>query len=319
MSLFQKTAIALARSPGVGRAMRALAARTSLARRFVGGADVEAAVRTAARLREAHGIRASLFYLGEYVADPAAIEHNTQQAMQACAALGRAGLDVHVSIDPTAIGYMRDDALGRGNARRIAAAARQAAGGGRDWVVLDMEDSGLRERTCALHAELLGAGLPAGLTLQARRRRTPVDLAWAIGQRTSLRLVKGAFPERALDHAGRAHIDQAYLDAAAIMLSPQARAAGFLPVFGTHDDRLAGAIMALARERGWGADEFEFEMLYGVRPDWQLALRRLGYAVRVYLPFGADWWPYAVRRVGEHPRNAWLLERSLAAEGDYFG
>jgi proline dehydrogenase len=271
------------------------------------------------RLREAHGIRASLFYLGEYVADPAAIEHNTQQAMQACAALGRAGLDVHVSIDPTAIGYMRDDALGRGNARRIAAAARQAAGGGRDWVVLDMEDSGLRERTCALHAELLGAGLPAGLTLQARRRRTPVDLAWAIGQRTSLRLVKGAFPERALDHAGRAHIDQAYLDAAAIMLSPQARAAGFLPVFGTHDDRLAGAIMALARERGWGADEFEFEMLYGVRPDWQLALRRLGYAVRVYLPFGADWWPYAVRRVGEHPRNAWLLARSLAAEGDYFG
>lgn len=319
MSLFQKTAIALARSPGAGRAMRALAARTSLARRFVGGADVEAAVRTAARLREAHGIRASLFYLGEYVADPAAIEHNTQQAMQACAALGRAGLDVHVSIDPTAIGYMRDDALGRGNARRIAAAARQAAGGGRDWVVLDMEDSGLRERTCALHAELLGAGLPAGLTLQARRRRTPVDLAWAIGQRTSLRLVKGAFPERALDHAGRAHIDQAYLDAAAIMLSPQARAAGFLPVFGTHDDRLAGAIMALARERGWGADKFEFEMLYGVRPDWQLALRRLGYAVRVYLPFGADWWPYAVRRVGEHPRNAWLLARSLAAEGDYFG
>lgn len=319
MSLFQKTAIALARSPGAGRAMRALAARTSLARRFVGGADVEAAVRAAARLREAHGIRASLFYLGEYVADPAAIEHNTQQAMQACAALGRAGLDVHVSIDPTAIGYMRDDALGRGNARRIAAAARQAAGGGRDWVVLDMEDSGLRERTCALHAELLGAGLPAGLTLQARRRRTPVDLAWAIGQRTSLRLVKGAFPERALDHAGRAHIDQAYLDAAAIMLSPQARAAGFLPVFGTHDDRLAGAIMALARERGWGADEFEFEMLYGVRPDWQLALRRLGYAVRVYLPFGADWWPYAVRRVGEHPRNAWLLARSLAAEGDYFG
>ncbi|MCZ8408078.1 proline dehydrogenase family protein [Achromobacter dolens] len=319
MSLFQKTAIALARSPGAGRAMRALAARTSLARRFVGGADVEAAVRTAARLREAHGIRASLFYLGEYVADPAAIEHNTQQAMQACAALGRAGLDVHVSIDPTAIGYMRDDALGRGNARRIAAAARQAAGGGRDWVVLDMEDSGLRERTCALHAELLGAGLPAGLTLQARRRRTPVDLAWAIGQRTSLRLVKGAFPERALDHAGRAHIDQAYLDAAAIMLSPLARAAGFLPVFGTHDDRLAGAIMAFARERGWGADEFEFEMLYGVRPDWQLALRRLGYAVRVYLPFGADWWPYAVRRVGEHPRNAWLLARSLAAEGDYFG
>ncbi len=277
------------------------------------------AVRPAVRLREAHGIRASLFYLGEYVADADAIEHNTRQAMQACAALGQAGLDVHVSIDPTAIGYMRGDELGRGNARRIAAAAREASAGGRDWVVLDMEDSGLRERTCALHCELLQAGLPAGLTLQARRLGTPADLAWTIGQRTSLRLVKGAFPERALDHAGRARIDQAYLDAAAIMLSPAAREAGFLPVFGTHDDRLAGAIMALARERGWAPEAFEFEMLYGVRPDWQLALRRLGYTVRVYLPFGQDWWPYAARRIGEHPRNAWLLARSLNTEGRYFG
>lgn len=319
MSLFQKTAITLARSPGIGRAMRGLAARTSLARRFVGGADIDQAVRTAVRLREAHGIRASLFYLGEYVADPAAIEHNVGQAIEAATALGQAGLDVHVSIDPTAIGYMRDDALGAGNARRIADRARQAAGGGRDWVVLDMEDSAIRDRTCALHRTLLAAGLPIGLTLQARRRRTPEDLAWAIGQRTSLRLVKGAFPERALDHPGRAAIDHAYLDAASIMLSPAAREAGFLPVFGTHDDRLAGAIMALARERGWAPDAFEFEMLYGVRPDWQLALRRLGYNVRVYLPFGADWWPYAIRRVGENPRNAWLLARSLASDADYFG
>jgi len=319
MSLFQKTAITLARSPGIGRAMRGLAARTSLARRFVGGADIDQAVRTAVRLREAHGIRASLFYLGEYVADPAAIEHNVGQAIEAATALGQAGLDVHVSIDPTAIGYMRDDALGAGNARRIADRARQAAGGGRDWVVLDMEDSAIRDRTCALHRTLLAAGLPIGLTLQARRRRTPEDLAWAIGQRTSLRLVKGAFPERALDHPGRAAIDHAYLDSASIMLSPVAREAGFLPVFGTHDDRLAGAIMALARERGWAPDAFEFEMLYGVRPDWQLALRRLGYNVRVYLPFGADWWPYAIRRVGENPRNAWLLARSLASDADYFG
>lgn len=319
MSLFQKTAITLARSPGIGRAMRGLAARTSLARRFVGGADVTQAVRTAARLREAHGIRASLFYLGEYVADPDAIEHNVRQAIEAATALGQAGLDVHVSIDPTAIGYMRSDALGAANARRIADRARQAAGGGRDWVVLDMEDSAIRDRTCALHRTLLAAGLPAGLTLQARRRRTPEDLAWAIGQRTSLRLVKGAFPERALDHSGRVRIDQAYLDAASIMLSPAAREAGFLPVFGTHDDRLAGAIMMLARERGWAPDDFEFEMLYGVRPDWQLALRRLGYNVRVYLPFGADWWPYAIRRVGENPRNAWLLARSLASDAEYFG
>lgn len=331
MSIFQRTTIALARSPLMGRTMRAMAARTSLARRFVGGADVDAAVQTALRLRDAHGIRASLFYLGEYVAEPVAIEHNVSQAIEACHALGAAGLDVHVSIDPTAIGFMASDALGTENARRIGAAASAAAGatadsaapriGGaaRNWVVLDMEDSGIRDRTCALHRDLLQAGLPAGLTLQARRRRTPEDLAWAIRQRTSLRLVKGAFPERALDHAGRARIDQAYLDAAGIMLSHEARESGFYPVFGTHDDRLAGAILTLARERGWAPDAFEFEMLYGVRPDWQLALRGLGYNVRVYLPFGADWWPYAIRRVGENSRNAWLLARSLTSDGHYFG
>lgn len=331
MSIFQRTTIALARSPAMGRAMRAVAARTSLAQRFVGGADVDTAVRTALRLRDAHGIRASLFYLGEYVADPAAIEHNVSQAINACGALGAAGLDVHVSVDPTAIGYMASDALGEANARRIGEALRQAAGqntgqaagqaapAGQHWMVLDMEDAGIRERTCVLHRSLLEAGLPAGLTLQARRRRTPEDLAWAIRQHTSLRLVKGAFPERALDHAGRDRIDHAYLDAAAIMLSREAREAGFYPVFGTHDDRLAGAIMALARERGWSPDAFEFEMLYGVRPDWQLALRDLGYNVRVYLPFGGDWWPYAIRRVGENPGNAWLLARSLKADGGYFG
>ncbi|MFF7399023.1 proline dehydrogenase family protein [Achromobacter sp. NPDC008082] len=355
MSIFQRTTIALARSPLMGRTMRAMAARTSLARRFVGGADVDAAVQTALRLRDAHGIRASLFYLGEYVADPVAIEHNVSQTIDACRALGAAGLDVHVSIDPTAIGFMASDALGTENARRIGVAASAAAsaavaggaadaaadapariaariaarmaasvpaspaaGAARHWVVLDMEDSGIRDRTCALHRTLLEAGLPAGLTLQARRRRTPEDLAWAIRQRTSLRLVKGAFPERALDHAGRARIDQAYLDAAGIMLSREARESGFYPVFGTHDDRLAGAIMTLARERGWAPDAFEFEMLYGVRPDWQLALRGLGYNVRVYLPFGADWWPYAIRRVGENPRNAWLLAWSLSSDGHYF-
>ena len=141
MSLFQRTTIALARSPMMGRAMRAMAARSSLARRFVGGADVEAAVQTALRLRDAHGIRASLFYLGEYVADPAAIEHNVAQAIDACDALGRAGLDVHVSVDPTAIGYMDSDARGEDNARRIAAAVSRAARGGQDWMVLDMEDA----------------------------------------------------------------------------------------------------------------------------------------------------------------------------------
>ena len=95
------------------------------------------------------------------------------------------------------------------------------------------------------------------------------------------------------------------------MLAPAARAAGFYPVFATHDDALARQLIDLAQANGWGRQDYEFELLYGVRPAWQQKLRSRGHSVRVYLPFGSDWWPYAIRRVGEHPRNVFLLGRAL--------
>ena len=96
-----------------------------------------------------------------------------------------------------------------------------------------------------------------------------------------------------------------------VLLAPAARAAGFYPVFATHDNALAQQLIATAEGNGWGPQEYEFEMLYGVRPAWQQELRARGLSVRVYLPFGSDWWPYATRRVGEHPRNVLLLGRAL--------
>lgn len=314
MSLLQNTMIALARSTTVSAVMRSVGSRTALATRFVGGADLAAAVATAQRLFERHGIRASLFYLGEYVVERAAIDFNVNQALAAIDALAQAGLDVHVSIDPTAVGFMESEEYGTANATLIAqAVARQPLRpGSRNMVMLDMEDLSIRDRTCRLHTSLCAHGLPAALTLQGRRKRTLDDLRGLIQQPTAVRLVKGAFPESsAHDHQGRASIDHAYLEAAQLMLSPAAREAGFYPVFGTHDDRLATSIIEAAQHESWAPGQFEFEMLYGVRPDWQLKLRQMGYQVRVYLPFGNDWWPYAVRRVGENPRNAWLLARSL--------
>jgi proline dehydrogenase len=298
--------------------MRNAAARSALATRFVGGANVDAAVTTATRLFERHGILASLFYLGEYVVDRSAIEFNVNQTLAAIDSLGGAGLDVHVSIDPTAIGFMESDTYGSANARLIAqSAARQPVRpGGRNMVMLDMEDLSIRDRTCQLHRSLCAHGLPVALTLQGRRRRTSEDLSHLIKQPTAIRLVKGAFPESAShDYQGRADIDRGYLDAARLMLSPDARGAGFYPVFGTHDDKLVLSVIECATRHGWEPEQFEFEMLYGVRIDWQLKLRQLGFQVRIYLPFGNDWWPYAVRRVGENPRNAWLLARSLGGGG----
>lgn len=312
MNLWQRAMIRLARSGRAKRVMGRLAAATPLERRFIGGESAAAAVATARRLREEHGISSSLFYLGEYVSDPVRVERNVQAALEAMGALATAGLDVHVSVDPTAIGQMSSPDLCGRNAERLARAVRDSGAAGRGFLMLDMEDLSLVDPTLALHARLLAQRLPAAVTLQARLRRTEADLSALLGTARAIRLVKGAFPlGPAHDHQGGEAIGRSYMTLAESMLSVRARRSGFYPVFATHDDVLARRIAVAADANGWRPGEYEFEMLYGVRPEWQRALRSQGHAVRVYLPFGDDWWPYAVRRVGENPRNVLLLARAL--------
>jgi proline dehydrogenase len=306
--------IALARSDRVTNAMQRFAATTLLARRFVGGDSPEAAVATARQLRAELGISASLFYLGEYVSDPIAIDRNVEMTIAAIERLGAQGLDVHLSIDPTAIGYMASEQLATRNAERLARAVAAQPPHGRNYLMLDMEDLSLVGPTLHLHEYLVARGLPVGITLQARLQRTEQDLRSLLAKASAVRLVKGAFPRGpAHDHQGRQMITSNYLRLAGLMLSREARRDGLYPVFATHDDALARSLIDLARTNGWPPDQYEFELLYGVRPDWQQQLRAQGQAVRVYLPFGTDWWPYAIRRVGENPRNIVLLGRTLLA------
>ncbi|MBX6321462.1 MAG: proline dehydrogenase family protein [Rhodospirillaceae bacterium] len=316
MRLWQRSMIALARSARLTAAVQRHAGASALARRFVAGADVDAACAAAARLR-AEGFRASLFYLGEYVADPELVRLNVAQKIAVARALGAAGLDVHVSVDPTQIGHAIDAETAVRNALEIGrvVAGQPTGPGRRNLLMLDMEDFALVEPTLALRRRLLAAGVPTGQTLQAYLRRTGADLDAIIadGGAGTVRLVKGAFAEgggRAF--RGRAAIRENYLRLAHRMLSREARAAGLVPVFATHDDRLTRALAAQAAAAGWEAGSFEFEMLYGVRPALQRALRDAGHTVRLYLPFGTEWWPYAARRVGESPRNALFVVRALA-------
>jgi len=226
--------------------------------------------------------------------------------------LGPEGLDVHVSVDPAASGYMAGEQRGAQNAERLARAVAAQGGSGRNFLMLDMEDLSLVEPTLRLHRRLLALGLPAAVTLQARLRRAGQDLRPLLTQPTSVRLVKGAFPRGSEhDYQGRRAITNNYFALARLTLSAAAKEAGFYPVFATHDDTLASQLIALAHTNGWRPDQYEFELLYSVRPDWQRQLRQQDVAVRVYLPFGTDWWPYAIRRVGERPRNLLLLGRAL--------
>jgi proline dehydrogenase len=311
MTAWQRTAIAIARSGFAKTVTQPVVGRTLLARRFVAYGTAEAAVSAARSLRSELGITASLFYLGEYIDDPARAEETVRESCRAAVLLGQEALDVHVSVDPTAIGYLTSEQLCRENAKRVAQAVASNAGG-HSWLMLDMEDLSMLEPTLALLHHLLTQNLPAAITLQARLRRTRGDLAPLLNKPAAVRLVKGAFPlGPEHDCQGKTEISRSFLSLASMMLSPAAREAGFYPSFGTHDDALAREVVKLAQANGWQSDQYEIEFLYGVRTAWQRELRANGIAVRVYLPFGTDWWPYVMRRIGENPRNLLLLTRSL--------
>ena len=182
--------------------------------------------------------------------------------------------------------------------------------------MLDMEDASVTDATLEGYARLKASGRPAAITLQAYRHRTSTDLAALIGHGSMVRLVKGGFPAGpGLALQRRGDISEAYLRHAGTLLSAEAKRQGVYPVFGTHDHRLHAAIAACAASNGWRPDEWEFEMLLGARDDVAQDLVRQGHRVRLYVPFGQDWWPYAMRRIAENPRAiAMALRGALRRE-----
>jgi len=305
--------IALARSSSVKDFMQGRGGMKKLARRFVAGPDAASAFATAERLLDEKGIRTSFYYLGEYVDR---LELVLDQKLAIAARLADADLDVHISVDPTQIGLQTDAEQVGPRARSIGRAIALASGGkpGLHCLMLDMEDASVVDFTLALHDDLRRLELPAAVTLQAYLRRTEGDLTKLIASGAKVRLVKGAFVgAKHVAFTTEAEIKANYHKLVALMLSEEARESGFYPIIATHDDRIQAEALALARENGWPQGAYEFEMLLGVRRDVAEALARQGERVRLYVPFGRDWWPYAIRRIGENPANGVLLARSLLA------
>lgn len=313
--LWQAAMIGLARSPRAKAWAQTSRAGTSLAARYVAGSTVEQGVVSAASILEKSNFRASLFYLGEYVDSPALVAENVAAKLAVAQALGKAGLDVHVSVDPTQIGHQIDPLAARNHAFKIAEAIAKASHGcpGSHMLMLDMEDQSVTDATLSLHNDIRAAGLPVAVTLQAYLRRTALDLQELIEQGAAVRLVRGAFVAGSdIAYTSRAEIKAASRELIDQMLSKDAKAAGFKPIFATHDDALQQYASQRAEGLGWrkGLD-YEFEMLLGVRGDLAAQQAANGERVRLYLPFGGDWWPHALRRIGENPANGFLLARSL--------
>ena len=312
--LWQSTMIALARSPRVKSFMQTSRSTSFLARKYVAGETPPDGVERALKLLNEEGIRSSLFFMGEYVDQLDLVDENVENKIVVARALSEAAIDIHVSVDPTQIGHHIDPTMVLKRAEKIAEVIRRAIGkkDGVHCLMFDMEGASLNDPTIVVHNALQDAGYPVALTLQAYLKRTMADLQAQIDRGSRVRLVKGAFaagPDIA--YTRRADVKQNFRALIDLMLSRRAKEAGFYPIIATHDTVLHEHAIERARQNGWKPGEYEFEMLLGVRGDVANSLSRRGERVRLYVPFGRDWWPHAVRRIGENPSNAVLLARSL--------
>jgi proline dehydrogenase len=278
----------------------------SFARRFIAGHTVEDAIAVARDL-EAQGLTQTLDLLGESVADEAGAAAATDAYLDLMPAVVEADIDRNLSIKLTQLGLDLDRDLCVANLRAILARARDDG----FFVRIDMEDSRYTQATLDVFEQMWREGLTnVGVVLQSALRRSEDDLAQVLALGARVRLVKGAYKEPAsVAYQSRREVDDAYLRLLGRLLPH-----GTFPAIATHDEAMIDATKALAREHGITQDRFEFQMLFGVRRDLQRSLRAEGYGMRVYVPFGREWFPYFMRRLGERPANVAFVVSSLWRE-----
>ncbi|MFC3994549.1 proline dehydrogenase family protein [Nocardiopsis sediminis] len=291
--------------------LRALVAGTGPARRLVGrfvaGEDIGDALEAARRLA-ADDLSTSIDHLGEATAHPAQAESATRAYLALLDRIGDAGLArrAEVSVKPTAVGLglgPEGEALAAANIGRVCEAA--AAHG--TTVTVDMEDAAAVPATLRIVAGLRAEHPDLGCVLQSYLRRTADDLAAMAGAGARIRLCKGAYaPDPATAYTAHRDVDSAYVRHLRFLMASDA-----YPMVATHDPRLIAIAGMLAERAGRGPDAFEYQMLYGVRPDEQRRLAATGARVRVYVPYGQEWYGYLARRLAERPANVSFAARAV--------
>lgn len=277
------------------------------ASRFVAGETIATAV-DAARELEARGIATTLDLLGESVREVADADQARDTYIAILREMREAGVEVNASLKLTQMGFDVDEARCEANLRQILAVAREVDG----FVRIDMESSEYTQRTLDFHARLAAEFAPhTGVVIQAALRRSPADVEALIASATRVRLCKGAY----LEPASVALPDKKDVDAQYVRMMERLLVDGHYPGIATHDEAILAHARQFVTERGIGRDRFEFQMLYGVRRDLQDALVQDGWRVRVYVPFGTQWYPYLMRRLAERPANIAFILGNLVREG----
>ncbi len=288
-----------------------LVRRNGLARRFaarfVAGETVESAVEAARELAR-RGITATLDFLGESVTQEREAVAARDQYLLMLERMAASGVEVNVSLKLTQMGLDIAEELCADNLIRILERARRLGG----FVRIDMEGSEYTQRTLDFFRNRLYQRFAAhcGVVIQAMLRRSEADLADLIRLRERVRLCKGAY----LEPPEVAFPDKADVDRNYVKLMERLLEEGNYPAIATHDEAILAHARRFADRRGIGPERFEFQMLYGVRRDLQVRLRKAGYRVRVYVPFGTQWYPYLMRRLAERPANIAFILGNLIRE-----
>lgn len=281
--------------------------------RFVAGDGTEDAVRVTSVLRQT-GRLATIDYLGEYTTDPAMADRTREAYLDLLRRLAEENLSQHgqaeVSLKLSALGQSLPtdgDAIALENARRICAAAEAAT----TTVTLDMEDHTTTDRTLQTAHELRADFPWVGVVLQSQLRRTEADCRDLASAGSRVRLCKGAYAEpESVAYQDSSDVDLAFVRCLRILMEGK----GY-PMLATHDPRLVKIGYALAEQSERTPDTFEFQMLFGIRPDEQKRIADRGNTLRVYVPYGDEWYGYLMRRMAERPANTMFFLRSLATKG----
>jgi proline dehydrogenase len=300
--------LAAAGSPRVRRGVERVGATRRVVDRFVAGETAADALECVHRLG-ADGLRATIDHLGEEVTDARGADATVdayRALLDELAAKDLArGADVSVKLTALGLAADADGATAR------AASILEAAGSHGATMTVDMEHSALTDATLGAVARLRERDPSVAAVVQSMLRRTERDVAALAEQGARVRLCKGAYREDAtVAFQHRREVDDAYRRCLAILFDSPAR-----PLVATHDPSMVAAALELAAAHQRAPGEFECQMLLGVRPDEQRRLAALGLTVRVYVPFGTEWWGYFMRRLAERPQNLAFFLRSMASKG----
>jgi proline dehydrogenase len=276
------------------------------ARRFIAGETITEAIE-AARTTQGRGMHVALDYLGESVNTTKAATAASREYVQLMETIVASGIERNISLKLTQLGLTIDKATCVDNLRRILEPAARH----QFFVRIDMESSRYTQLTLDVFETVWSLDFRnVGIALQSSLHRTEQDVRRMNELGARVRLVKGAYKEPAsVAFQLKADVDAAYTRQMRLLLDH-----GVYPAIATHDEEIIAETRSYAAERTIGQDRFEFQMLYGIRRDLQTSLVAEGYRMRVYIPFGKEWFPYFMRRLGERPANVGFVLRALLGE-----